>query len=243
MKRTLLSLLTAYLLAACQPSLTPVALPTPTVLEVQVTPALTHLGQSFNDCANELENSGLVVLETPAALLDLNRSALALRWGPGYSGADQPGYAAVIGQEELAVIVHPDNPLNSISRADLQALYSGALRSWPQTDPAIEVQPWVYPDGDDVLAVFQSALLDGSAPSPRAVYNAPDPAAVLEAVAENPGAVGFLPARRVNSSVKALVLEGIDPAQLRQPILAWSNVEPKGPEKAWLICLQERLSE
>ncbi len=198
------------------------------------------LGNAYRACVEELDNTGLVLLETPAAAIDLKQASLGLRWGPGSAFKD---YAAVVGQEELVLIVHPQNPLTSITLTDLQAIFRGGLREWPQSAPPVEIQPWVYLNGDDTHAVFEAAVLSGQAPSARVVSLAPDPAAMREAVAANPAAIGFLPRRWLDPSVKAISVDGLDPALLRQPILAMSRSEPQGLEKSWLLCLQDKLSE
>lgn len=233
-------LLFILLITACQPAPTTVPRPTPTALTVQSTPALLPLTGDYRACVEELQNTGLVLLETHAASLDLNPSALALRWGPG-QGTDQAAY--IIGQEDLVIIAHPQNPLERIALADLQAIYSGALRLWPASAPELEVQPWGYLSGDDVQAIFETAVLGGQPASTRVVFQAPDPAAMREAVAADPAAIGFLPRRWLNGAVKELPVEGLAPGQTRQPILALSRSEPQGVEKSWLLCLQERLSQ
>jgi hypothetical protein len=210
------------------------------VLTVQSTAALQSLGETFRACVRELDNTGLVLLDTPAASLDPDRAGLALRWG---ASSSLNSNAVVIGQEELVMIVHPQNPLKNIALADLQGMYNGKLRDWPRALPPTEIQPWVYLPGDDTQAIFQSSVLMGQTASARVVLLAPDPAAMREAVAGNPAAIGFLPRRWLNQTVKELPVDGLDPSGLRQPVLALSKTEPGGLEKSWLICLQERLAD
>jgi hypothetical protein len=201
---------------------------------VQITAALQPLGEQFRNCVLELPNTGLVLLETPAAALDLDRSTLALRWGAGSAAID---YAAVVGEEELVVIAHPSNPLAQITVESLRAVYEGLQREWPETSE--EIQAWAYPDGDDVQEVFEVAILGETAAAAGTAWLAPDPGAMRAAVAGNPAALGFLPRRWMDASVKALSVQGLEPASLRQPVLALSKSEPTGPEKAWLLCLQQ----
>jgi hypothetical protein len=235
-----LCLLALVLTPACQPALLPVPRPTPATLAVQSTPALLPLKSDYRACVEELENTGLVLLETPAASIDLNKAGLALRWG---ASGPLPERAFVIGQEELVIITHPHNSLKGITLPDLQAIYTGAQRAWPQTQPPVEIRPWVYLSEDDIQGVFEAVVLNDQSPSARVVSLAPDPAAMREAVAGDPAAIGFLPRRWLDETVKALSIEGLEANQLRQPVLAVSRSEPQGLEKNWLLCLQERLSE
>ena len=236
--RTVRALLLLLLAAgACQPAPQPAVLPTPRIMTVQVSPTLTIFAEQFQACAEEMPEIGLVVLERPAGAFDPEQSKIALRWGAG----NMPeGYAAVIGEEALVLVVHPDNPLDQIRLEDARAIYQGTLRDWQEPAPPAEIQAWAYPAGDDAQAVFENALLDGAPAAQRVVYLAPDPAAMREAIAANPAAIGFLPARWVDGSVKALPVAGLEPERLRQPLLAVSEAEPRHPEKSWLICLQEQ---
>lgn len=233
-----LILLLASLVSACQPSVTPSPHPTPRVLAVQHTITLRPLGETFAACAQEQPGTGLVVEERPAHALAPAAEGLALRWG---LDAPTEGFAAEIGHEELVIAAHPDNPLNQITRADLEAIYNGELRRWPNSET--EVQPWSYPAGEDIQAVFEAVVRKSEPVSSRVVYLAPDPSAMLEALGREPGAVGFLPRRWLNEQVKELPVDGLDSAALTRPIAALSNSEPQGPQKAWLLCVQAGLSE
>lgn len=231
----LIALLSAALAGGCRPALEPSPLPTPAALEVQITPALQAMGDRFRNCALELPNTGLVLLKTPADSIDLERTEIALRWGAGSAAFE---YAAVIGEESLVIVTHPENPLQEISLDDLRAMYTGGLREWPEPAGSGEIEPWAYPAGDDVQEVFEKVVL-GEPLAAGATWLAPDPGAMREAVSGSRAAVGFLPQSWLDESVKPLAVTGIAAERLRQPLLALSKLEPTGPEKAWLICLQQ----
>lgn len=224
--------------AACQPSIIPAAQPTPRILTVAVTPALQSLSPIFQSCANALENTGLIVLDTPAQAIDLKQSHLALRWGPAETALP---YAAVLGQEELVLVVNPKNPIQHISLDDVKGIYTGTLQTWNGVSSAA-INAWAYPKGDDVEAVFEAAVT-GAPVSTRLTSTAPDPKAMREAIAADPAAVGFLPRRWLDATVKAVALDGSVPDRFRQPILAISPSEPAGLEKSWLLCVQQHLKE
>jgi hypothetical protein len=209
---------------------------------VELSPALQPLSEVMRACLAPAGNPGLVLLDPPVDPAGSSPAALRLLWGDSGLGEGYvTGDTNVIGQEELAVIVHPQNPLKSISLSSLRAIYSGAQRAWPGS--ALEIQPWVYLSPSDLQSIFEARLLGGQKPSTRVAYTAPDPSGVREAVSGSPAAIGFLPRRWLDEAVKALPVSGLDPSRLRQPILAWTPSEPRGFEKAWLLCLQEQLSK
>ncbi len=226
----------ALVLAACRPSLVLEPAHTPQVIRASITPSLNPLRPLFKRCIAESPQAGLVVTES--IVPSLEQADLALGWGAN----SLPGeFAAVLGEERLAFIVHPQNSLDQISLADLIAIYQGTRSDWPSGGPAGEIQPWAYPGGEDIQQIFAAAV---GVPLPgNASAIAPDPAAMVEAVAASHQAIGFLPGRWLDERVKEVQIEGIGEDQLRQPILALSESEPEGLAKSWLLCLQENLAE
>ena len=71
---------------------------------------------------------------------------------------------------------------------------------------------------------------------------APAPAEMRAAIAADPASIGLLPGRFLDSSVRRLEIDDLDPDALRAPLLAFTPGEPQGPLRAWLFCLQERLN-
>ena len=225
-------------LTGCLPSVTPVAQATPRILTVASTPALQPLNDLYHRCAEAQENTGLVILDTPAQAIDAAHTPLALRWGaPG----SVDGFSAILGQEELALVVNPHNPLQQTSLETLKSIYTGSRRTWNELALPAEIHAWAYPAGEDIEDVFRETVL-GAPVSQHITSTAPDPSAMREAIAADPAAIGFLPRRWLDSTVKELTIEGIDPSQLRRPILAQSRTEPVGLEKSWLLCVQSRLN-
>jgi hypothetical protein len=231
-----LAVLFSLLAAGCQAAPTPLPRSTAEIITVRAAPALLSLRELFHTCAAEQPGLGVVVLETTNGATP-EPADIALQWGAG--GDPLAGFTAQLGLEELVVVVHPANPLGSIPITDLQGIYQGSLRAWKE--PAAEIEPWAYAASDDAQEVFDAVVLDGGSIAPRIAAIAPDPAAMLEGISGNPAAVGFLPRRWLDGRVKAITIDGLTTDRLRLPILALTNSEPEGPEKSWLLCLQEHL--
>jgi len=231
-------LLFFLMLTACAPALpTPPPASPPAIWQVQVTPGLGWLTSHFNRCAAEQPAINLVVLERSAPSLDLASADILLRWGapPSLSAP-----AVILGDDELVFIVHPSNPLSQLSLADLGALLSGKTTTWEKLAPAAAkdlVKVFAYPSGEDLQLVLEKALPD--LPTNRETgWLSPDPAAVRQAVASTPTALGFIPRRWLDSSVKTLVITDLPAASLRQPVIAITPKSPTETQKAWLACLQ-----
>jgi hypothetical protein len=219
-------------LVSCGPEVTPQPLPTPQILEVQVSPALLVLEPDLYECARQ-ESLALILSE---------EADLRLRWGPlpGWEG-----YAAVLGQEPWDVIVHPENDLDQINRDVLRSIYAGQMRDWQLAGAplgqASPIHAWSYAPESDLQLAFESSGLGQDLPGGK-TFLAPDPEAMLTSVAQDPGAVGFLPRRWINESVKVVTVDGSLDGAGSLPILALSPTPPQEPEDGWLLCLQERLA-
>ncbi len=222
---------------ACSPQLvTPGPLPSPVIWQVAVTPALAWLGPIFQRCASSQPGVNLVISQKPASQIDPAIVDLAFRWG---GIAQPPAFAAEIGQDELAVVVNPTNPVNSLSSSQLIQLFNGSLTRWSQLD---------LKNFDGMVTAYRYALSEDVQqaadwlPVGPAGILAPDPAAVRQAVAAETYSVGYLPARWVDTSVKRVAIAGLGTDQQTRPILALAQSEPQGARRALLLCVQDQLN-
>ncbi len=219
MFKVILVLLT-LILAACQPL--PAVQVTPQApLKVSVSPSLNWLENDLAACA---ASAGTAVQRADSESVDAD---ILLQLG----GNENEAYAAVLGQEQLAVIVHPNNPLTEVSLEDAQAIFSGQMTTWPDGS---EILAWSLPASSDVHA----ALLEAGFAFNRNGLAA-NPQIMLTAVAGNPAAIGYLPVQWVDDSVRVLEVTGL---QIEIPILAISAQEPQGQARALLVCLQEKIA-
>jgi phosphate transport system substrate-binding protein len=68
-----------------------------------------------------------------------------------------------IGREKIAVYVHKDNPVATLSRAQLKDLFSGKVRNWKQVGgPDVPVKLYLSAPGSATRAIVQRQVLDGA---------------------------------------------------------------------------------
>lgn len=114
----------------------------------------------------------------------------------------------VIALDGIAVIVHPDNPAEDLSRAALADLFTGQIRRW--TELGGEDRPVaVYgrEAGSGTRDAFEAALGITDRCACRNEYCATGD--VLGNVASNPNAIGYVSLSAVNGTVKALAVDGV----------------------------------
>jgi ABC-type phosphate transport system substrate-binding protein len=151
-------------------------------------------------------------------------------------GAVPPGYFATpVGLIDFVVVVHPANPLTSLTLTQTRAILLGDLTDWAQVSPGLSgvIQVVSREDEAEAAQALRGRLLENALPT-RAALLAPSWAAMREIIGGDTNTLGYLPRAEVDASVKALDVE----ADLQLPLVAMSATEPSGPARDFLAWLQ-----
>ncbi len=114
-----------------------------------------------------------------------------------------------IGIDAVLPVVHPGNPVNGLTRAELRAIYTGAIKNWKEVGG--EDRPIVAVSRDTSSGTYEAwgeLIMQGQKVSPAALLSASS-GAMMQAVAKNRYAIGYDSYGYLNSSVKALKVDGI----------------------------------
>lgn len=177
----------------------------------------------------------LLIDEVPAPLLQSRPSDLMIWLGPP---PDPSLFTTPLAWDQLVIITNTSNPLSSISTENLTALFSGQITGWSDINGADkEVEIWIYPNGDEVRQIFETNIMVGSRFTSQA-FLAPNPKAMLDAVAKDQGALGFIPDAWITPQVKILHVSPDLEEKLHQPVLAFTKDEPQALVRSFLLCLQ-----
>jgi ABC-type phosphate transport system substrate-binding protein len=238
--RQLYFVLIGLALVSCQAATPSAPVPTPQYWRVQYTPALAWMAPAFNLCIRQQPGFALAVFERPASTLDITQADITLRWG---AAADSSGAQVELGSDDLVLVVNPQNPLQSLTGSQVRNIFSGTSRAWSDFSKGNvnSIVVWSYPQGSEMRQFFEDALSPVDLLS--SAHLAPDPNALRQSVAADPSAIGYLPGRWVDSSVRPLLITGSPAPSLRQPILAATHTAVKGAQKEWLLCLQRSIAQ
>jgi phosphate transport system substrate-binding protein len=126
---------------------------------------------------------------------------------------DSPLLGYPIGQDGIAVIVHPDNPITSLSVEQMRQIYEGEITNWREvggSDLPIEVVS--REDGSGTRAEFESQVM-GARQTTLLARLAPSSAAVVISVASLVNAIGYVSISYIDNRVRAVTLDGISATQ------------------------------
>jgi phosphate transport system substrate-binding protein len=119
--------------------------------------------------------------------------------------------SAAIARDGLALIVHPANGVKGLTLREARDLLSGRILRWEEIGGAPgEVQAVSREDGSGDREAFESLVMEGKRVTLNAVVM-PSSQAVREYVAGQSNAIGYISMGYVNSSVRAVPLEGLLP--------------------------------
>ena len=243
--RLLLSLLPFLFAAACARP-TPASPVTPIPLRLVASPGLKPLAQelakAFEARATyQFRDSGSTSLSVSVreARLDAARAAvlagdadLALVREDAEFEPPAGLRTVAIGREAVVVAVHPDNPVRTLTWAQLQAIYTGEVWDWHAIDPRWEPQEIlvvVQHEGAPTRRAFERRVMRGKPITRRAVI-APGDAAAHALIASDPSAIGYLAASFVDAGVHALRIGGLAPTPEAVTAGAWPLWQP-----LWLL--------
>ena len=117
---------------------------------------------------------------------------------------------------DIAVVVHPSNPLSALSEDEVRRIFMGRMRMFPESDGAIETvdqqeASTAFADFYQAIARLTPAklkrqrasfLFSGKGRLPTALQ---DDAAVIDFVASHPDAIGYVDVNRLDARVKSVL--------------------------------------
>jgi phosphate transport system substrate-binding protein len=135
----------------------------------------------------------------------INDKELAKLTDAGYGDLRSPATEHVIGLDGIAVIVHPNNPLAALDRAQLREIFTGALTDWSQLGgPPGPITVVARDARSGTFDTFKSLVLaGGEVPPTTRRFSQSD--ALADTVAGDPSAIGFIGLAYVRSA-KALAV-------------------------------------
>jgi len=221
--RTIVLMACALLWAACAPGPAAPAERVESPLRVAAAssarPLVLALGQAWMASGQGVP---LDVWETNAALalarLEAGEADLAATcWKPEEGTPLPPGAEAgrrwvSIAHDGIVVIVHPDNQVEGLTLAQVRDVFAGRVPNWLDLggDPE-KVIAVSREEGAGTRWDFEALVMQGRRVTPAALVM-PGGEAMLEFVAEHPGAIGYVGLSQLSPEVRALALEGVAPS-------------------------------
>ncbi|RLA93513.1 MAG: phosphate ABC transporter substrate-binding protein [Deltaproteobacteria bacterium] len=151
--------------------------------------------------------------------------------------------ANVIAMDGIAVIVHPSNKVNGISKNKIKDIYTGKISNWAELGGANKKIVVVSRDtASGTFEAFNKLVLDEEKVRPDALMQTSNQA-VATVVARTPGAIGYVGLGYLSAKVKAIAIDGVAPSKeavrsgkypLARSLFMYTNGEPEGLVKDFI---------
>jgi phosphate transport system substrate-binding protein len=116
-----------------------------------------------------------------------------------------------IARDAIAIILNPQNQSVALSLREIHDIFSGRLLNWQEVDgPPLSIQVVSREDGSGTRATFETTVMEERAVTPTAIVM-PSSQAVVDFVAQNPNAIGYVSFTFLDDRVYATPIEGIPP--------------------------------
>lgn len=127
-----------------------------------------------------------------------------------------------VGQDGIAIVVHPDNPLTGLTSDDLRRIYLGHLSNWSEIGgESQDITVFSREDGSGTRAEFERLLM-GERLTTQSAQLAPSSQAMVTAVATTPNSIGYVSMSYLDSTVRALSIDNVMPT----PDTVYDNTYP-----------------
>ena len=149
----------------------------------------------------------------------------------------QPLLAWPIGQDGIAVITNPANPVRGLPTDQLRRIFLGHIANWQEVGgPDLPITVFSREDGSGTRAEFEEQLI-GERLTTRAAIIVPGSAAMIASTAQTAGSIGYVSMSYLDGSVIPLAVDGVLPTTaavsrneypLRATLFVVGTTEPDG---------------
>ena len=116
-----------------------------------------------------------------------------------------------IALDAIIPVVHPDNPVDDLSLDQLKAIYEGKIKNWKDVGGEDRNVVVISRDSSSgTFVVWNDVVLRGGRVTPRGQL-LPSNGAIVQAVAGNRNAIGYIGIGYFNDSLKSVRVDGVQP--------------------------------
>ncbi|MDR1341664.1 MAG: PstS family phosphate ABC transporter substrate-binding protein [Prevotellaceae bacterium] len=106
--------------------------------------------------------------------------------------------------DALAVIVHPSNKVQNLTREQLEGIFTGKIRNWKEVGgDNLKIVPYARETSSGTYEFFKESVLKNKS-YVNGIMNMPATGAIIQSVSQTGGAIGYVGLAYLNKGVKAI---------------------------------------
>lgn len=152
-------------------------------------------------------------------------------------------WSVEIAKDGLAIIIHPSNPISSLTSEQVRDIYSGKINDWSALGGLkSQIHVFTREEGSGTRSSFEGMIMGKTEIMAKAMVQDSN-GAVRQLVADDPASIGYLSLGLVDKTVKAVELNGVTASRehvldgsygLSRPFLFITRTEPTGVVKQFI---------
>jgi len=142
-----------------------------------------------------------------------------------------------VAMDGIAVVVHPDNPIDELTLMDIKQIYTGQVENWSELGGSDQEVVVISRDSSSgTFEVFNEIAVEGERVTPSALLQASN-GAVKGTVANTEGGIGYVGLGYLDESIKATKVNGVFPTNstvasgkfpIARPLFMFTDGWPEG---------------
>ncbi|MDR3093178.1 MAG: PstS family phosphate ABC transporter substrate-binding protein [Bacteroidales bacterium] len=105
--------------------------------------------------------------------------------------------------DALAVVIHPDNKVNHLTREQLEGIFTGKIKNWKEVGGAdLKIIPYSRETSSGTYEFFKESVLKNKNYM-NGIMSMPATGAIIQSVSQTKGAIGYVGLAYLNKAVKA----------------------------------------
>lgn len=115
----------------------------------------------------------------------------------------------LVAKDALAIVVHPSNPVGSITKEQIRDVFTGVITNWRQLGGSDAPVVLIGRKKGSTTRKGMDEMVLGGLDFAKWITASESAGALAETVAGNPNAIGYLALKDLNPAVKPLALNGV----------------------------------
>lgn len=110
----------------------------------------------------------------------------------------------VIAYDAMAIVVHPNNKVNDLTRQQLEDIFTGKIQNWSELGgDDLKIIPYSRETSSGTYEFFKESVLKDKN-YVNGIMSMPATGAIIQSVNQTPGAIGYVGLAYLNDDVKAI---------------------------------------
>lgn len=110
----------------------------------------------------------------------------------------------VIAYDAMAIVVHPNNKVNDLTRQQLEDIFTGKIQNWSELGgDDLKIIPYSRETSSGTYEFFKESVLNDKN-YVNGIMSMPATGAIIQSVNQTPGAIGYVGLAYLNEDVKAI---------------------------------------